>query len=530
MQLSDFNNSFLLLELAMNQKTFAANKKALADKAIVGFEFEFEFIVPKNSVMYVDGAKKKTDRDSIDISDIYGIDTLREYFNVSSYELRRIERFAEGWLEDKISDRVDAEWHDYLQPGEDEEDENAEEHAREAASEAIEAEYDDNPADIYLSFDGHALEIIDDFNLEPKFGWATTGRSPSVFIEAEENHDDEQSTTQQTYAALKKELADEYTDFYGNSFDIHQDLSIESDSGVGAELVTPPLPLDKALQSLHDVCKFLIDNHLVTNESTGFHINISFANRDIEDVDLLKLSLLLGEMHVLQQYDRTNNMYTEPQITKVVHDVHNGILDVKSALDHIIEVANARLKQTKKYSFFNVNHMKDGYIEFRAAGGEDYHANPNKLETTVLRFVTALQAAMDPSMYRQEYLKKVMKLFHIETVVAHTPDPHQTRTKFKDNPLARFISLNHTIGERYTEITSRNADISDRIYELSEMLAEINELIQRHKLTLTFAEKSAIRSLITKFKMDPRRVIDATKSSHADKTIMDPLLKSLGLV
>jgi hypothetical protein len=66
--------------------------------------------------------------------------------------------------------------------------------------------------------------------------------------------------------------------------------------------------------------------------------------------------------------------------------------------------------ETSKYTSINT---KEGYVEFRSPGGDwlgDYNSNKGKIENTMLRFVVALDAAMDPAKYREEYLKKLYKL------------------------------------------------------------------------------------------------------------------------
>jgi len=64
---------------------------------------------------------------------------------------------------------------------------------------------------------------------------------------------------------------------------------------------------------------------------------------------------------------------------------------------------------TNKYTSINT---KDGYIEFRSPGGDwlgEYAADPDKIKNTLLRFTVALDIAMKPELYRQEYMKKLYK-------------------------------------------------------------------------------------------------------------------------
>jgi hypothetical protein len=62
---------------------------------------------------------------------------------------------------------------------------------------------------------------------------------------------------------------------------------------------------------------------------------------------------------------------------------------------------------TNKYTSINT---KEGYVEFRSPGGDWLNANFDKIESTLLRFVVALDAATDETKYRDEYAKKLYKL------------------------------------------------------------------------------------------------------------------------
>jgi hypothetical protein len=67
---------------------------------------------------------------------------------------------------------------------------------------------------------------------------------------------------------------------------------------------------------------------------------------------------------------------------------------------------------TSKYTSLN---LQNNRVEFRSPGGDwlnEYRKDPGKLINTLLRFVVALDAAMDPTKYRQEYLKKLYKLLN----------------------------------------------------------------------------------------------------------------------
>jgi hypothetical protein len=62
---------------------------------------------------------------------------------------------------------------------------------------------------------------------------------------------------------------------------------------------------------------------------------------------------------------------------------------------------------TTKYTSIN---PRGNYIEFRSPGGDWLAEDISTLVSTMMRFVVALDAAVEPSKYRKEYLSKLQKL------------------------------------------------------------------------------------------------------------------------
>jgi hypothetical protein len=53
---------------------------------------------------------------------------------------------------------------------------------------------------------------------------------------------------------------------------------------------------------------------------------------------------------------------------------------------------------------------KDGWVEFRAPGGDYLNKNPSFLSDTAIRVAMALHIACNDNLYKQEYSKKLYKL------------------------------------------------------------------------------------------------------------------------
>jgi hypothetical protein len=196
-------------------------------------------------------------------------------------------------------------------------------------------------------------------------------------------------------------------------YSLETDGSIDTDGdGAGLEFITPPMPIDELLKDLNKTINWAKRNGATTNQSTGLHMNVSIPNANFRDLDYTKLALLLGDNYVLDQFGRAANSYTKGALEKITgtmkykpEEVQNLLNQMRLGLNKL--AANSIVESYGKYTSIN---PKEGYVEFRSPGGDWLNEDIGKLTNTLLRFVVALDAALDPQKYRQEYLKKLYQL------------------------------------------------------------------------------------------------------------------------
>jgi len=238
------------------------------------------------------------------------------------------------------------------------------------------------------------------------------------------------------------EVADSFDDYLGrgvkvggyhgvdrntSAYIVEPDGSLEPDDtdDTGLEFVSPPLSIPEMIEDLKKVAAWAKAEGCYTNDSTGLHMNISVENFDKEDIDYIKLAVLCGDEYVLKEFGRMSNTYAASAIGKVKNLIRDNpdraaevLAKMKSHLeqgaDRAVEgtTRNIHPNYTQKYTSIN---LKDNRIEFRSPGGDwlgEYRRDPGKLVNTMLRFVVALDAAMDPEKYRKEYLTKLYKLLN----------------------------------------------------------------------------------------------------------------------
>ena len=198
---------------------------------------------------------------------------------------------------------------------------------------------------------------------------------------------------------------------------VEPDGSLEADeSGDGGlEFVSPALPIDELLDDLKKVKAWADKFGCYTNDSTGLHINVSVPawQGDLQNLDYVKLAILMGDEYVLENFGRSGNTYAKSALKIVKDNITQRPEDVKRLLDTMKEHLNtsaAKLIHSGSTSKYTSVNTKDGYIEFRSPGGDWLNSNFDKIETTLLRFVVAMDAAADETKYKEEYAKKLYKL------------------------------------------------------------------------------------------------------------------------
>jgi len=204
-------------------------------------------------------------------------------------------------------------------------------------------------------------------------------------------------------------------------FIVEPDTSLEPDDreDFGLEIVSPPMPLLTALEKLQQVCDWANnpqEGNAYTNSSTGLHMGVSVPFKG-GDVDYLKLILFLGDEYVLRSFGREANTYTKSAMSKFRENIKGGRADPMGAIklmqSGLIELAHKEIQKGVGDGKYTSAHIQKGYIEFRSPGGDwlaEESADPEKLQTTMLRFARAMSLAANPAEERREYAKKLYKL------------------------------------------------------------------------------------------------------------------------
>jgi len=223
---------------------------------------------------------------------------------------------------------------------------------------------------------------------------------------------------------------------------IEPDGSLTANRGDAAmEIVGPPEPPMKALDSLKKFYDLAKNLKFYTNRTTGLHINVSIP----EDLDVLKLAVFTGDQYVLQKFGRENNDYAR----SVIQDLTTGAASwTKQGIGKAVTRKNAayniKLSDIQRIaSAISGSHTASisyngHYVSFRHAGG-DYLSSHEDVIHVVGRFVRAMVIAADPTAHRQEYLKAVAQL--VQPALAKRAPGNATARR-----LDQYIALIHQQG------------------------------------------------------------------------------------
>lgn len=408
-----------LSEKKMSAGSYAATMNRLQDSARIGFEVEV--FVPADTFFH-----QSPDDVAPETHDTYALQTLAEFedlFDMSKPQRTAIQNDFTTWQVDKEDQWVEENWDNYMDSSIEDEwgVKEAEKEARKYAIKKAKNQFTwhkwftDQFTDVQ-----HFTET---YELQPKYGWSATN---GHINKSEPSSAGFFNGWKKTASAMAEHLGQvlkqrvtvngnadgKYRNWnlvFDDSIKNGEDVDYESEkfNGYGVEIVSPPLPPTEALTQLEAVFNVLSQFDIQTNESTGIHVNISLPKMD--SFDPLKLVLFMGDRHILQKFDRMTNTFTKSQYQRVVDSV-NATGMIPTSVPELIKLGQEGLAETGKYFSVNLKHLPK-YLEFRAAGGKDYHTRLKDIREVTGRWLSAVEIAADPSSNRREYLKKLAKIF-----------------------------------------------------------------------------------------------------------------------
>ena len=151
------------------------------------------------------------------------------------------------------------------------------------------------------------------------------------------------------------------------------------------EVITGPLPYFVAKYYMVKILKFIQD-YGYTNEKASIHFNISFNDKDLKDLNILKMILGMDEEEIYTSFPtRKNNVYAK-SIKRIIPFRDYDFKDIPIG----VIKNNIRIPEDKYYGV-NLLHMNkdkgEQRLEFRYIGGANYEKNIGELIYFLDKFI-----------------------------------------------------------------------------------------------------------------------------------------------
>ena len=298
--------------------------------------------------------------------------------------------------------------------------------------------------------------------------------------------------------SVSVEGGDSYGDINtADNWVITSDASIRPDEDAGEdaglEIITPAMEYEEGIGHITNVFDYLKSKDAYVNSTTGLHINVSLDNIDHSMLNYPKLVVMLGDKSIMDRYNRAFNEYSMSSLDSLSNMMNANVGFPRDKPRKVKEIAAMMGKLRGDFnnavasSFENVDFgkfssvgIKDGYIEFRAAGGEDYLDSIDDIINMINRFIMAYIVACDPEAYKNEYGKKLYRL--ISNVAKRQASPNSMAL------FAKFSAGIITKDELISRVGALRAEKEADDGQPESAYEAMHEISKKGRMTLAYVQ------------------------------------------
>ena len=175
-----------------------------------------------------------------------------------------------------------------------------------------------------------------------------------------------------------------------------EEYTVETQAKYNGEITTPVWPFAKGFRNLKRIFKWFEKNGIVTDDSCGFHVNLSFKNQALNwMINPTNLILCFNEEKWLKVCKRHGNEYTDCQIDElIINKPRKPFADEEKALNWIDKKIKDEVDE--RYHSVNWAHLEtdNPYVEYRCLGGVGYHLRYGLMAKAVVEMARNLDRAM----------------------------------------------------------------------------------------------------------------------------------------
>jgi uncharacterized protein YjbI with pentapeptide repeats len=257
------------------------------------------------------------------------------------------------------------------------------------------------------------------------------------------------------------------------------------------EIITGPLDYHSAKYYMIKILKF-INEYGKTTDKCSLHINLSFKDEDLKDLNFLRQILTTDEDMIYKKFpSRKNNVYARSIKTIIPFKDYDYSNISIGSIRNVLQVPKSKYYGI---NFQNVDSEKNQRIEFRYIGGENYE---NKIGDIL--------EIMD-NMIINTY-ENLNGSFSDENIEQLTEFLEQRINSFKninsyDNFLVEYPNIEIQINQdsRYEVVSTHYPKIYEKIFNFLERIENIKEgiinfYVITNKIEIVGAEFTALTDL-----------------------------------
>lgn len=183
------------------------------------------------------------------------------------------------------------------------------------------------------------------------------------------------------------------------------------------EVITKKLSLKEGINHIKGMFKFLTETNVEVPEMAGMHISVSTNKYSLDDFNAVKFFLLLDSDYIHSIFPARTH------VVNVAHKIKNSIEMIVRTMPEYDEdsfktnITSTKIKDLEKrienklqqkYQTANIReyNLRDGRIELRFFGGEDYHQLFDDIKQQLLRSLFIMELGYT-DLYKKEYYKEI---------------------------------------------------------------------------------------------------------------------------
>jgi len=273
---------------------------------------------------------------------------------------------------------------------------------------------------------------------------------------------------------------------YHSDFEVtNRKFKIEPDLSGGSEmveLITGPMIWTDARIVIVKMLEF-IKKHGYTDDHCSMHINISYKDIDVKNLNPIKLILNFNEEFIYSVFpNRRNNIYAK-SIKWILP--FEDYLNTENGMNIILQTLT--IPDDTKYYGINFQKRYDNYLEFRYIGGEGYENKTEDILSLMDYFITITRKGIIEEFNNEDLIK-------LSTYLEDNINwfkKYKTYEDFLRN--IEGINIEVDTSDVFLDIKSNWSKFKDKLFELIKSCDDIkNATINFNTITNRLEIKNAI--------------------------------------